>query len=131
LWTNGGVLLAETTVTAGSTPVPSTGHGQWLFSFISPVLLTPGTYVVGDYSNKADKVLTGPTITTLPGVTFQGGREVGGPGLEFPKNGPLPGIPRYIGPDLLVVPEPSTITLLGIGMVSLLGYGWRRRTIAV
>jgi hypothetical protein len=25
------------------------------------------------------------------------------------------------------VPEPSTLTLLGLGSLSLLGYGWRRR----
>jgi len=29
--------------------------------------------------------------------------------------------------DGVAVPEPSSLTLLGIGAISLLGYGWRRR----
>jgi hypothetical protein len=28
------------------------------------------------------------------------------------------------------VPEPSTLTLLSIGSLGLLGYGWRRRNLA-
>ncbi len=33
--------------------------------------------------------------------------------------------PGYI--DLVVVPEPSTFALLGVGAVALLGYAWRRQ----
>jgi hypothetical protein len=130
LWTGGGVLLATTMVTAGSTPIPSADHGQWLFSFLSPVLLAPGTYVIGEYTNVGDKVLAGPTITTIPGVTFQGARVQSGPSLEFPTSGPHPGLPRYFGPDLLTAPEPGTITLLAVGVAGLLVHSWRRRTAA-
>ncbi len=31
------------------------------------------------------------------------------------------------GPDVFGIPEPSTLTLCGLGVVGLLGYGWRRR----
>jgi hypothetical protein len=36
-----------------------------------------------------------------------------------------------VGPTTSAVPEPSTLTLLGIGSLGLLGYGWRRRKQAV
>src|SRR5262249_43660286 len=32
-----------------------------------------------------------------------------------------------LSPSTTAVPEPSTLTLLSLGSLSLLGYGWRRR----
>jgi hypothetical protein len=49
LWTgDGSSLLASTTITGASTPVPSTStDGRWLFNDISPLLIPSGTYVLG------------------------------------------------------------------------------------
>ena len=35
--------------------------------------------------------------------------------------------PIMPGPSAPTIPEPSTLALLGIGAVSILGYGWRRK----
>ena len=32
-------------------------------------------------------------------------------------------------PNFATMPEPSTLTLLGLGIASLAGYGWRRRNV--
>ena len=44
LWDNSGTLLAQTTVTNGSTPVASLSNaGDWLFESITPIILLSGT----------------------------------------------------------------------------------------
>jgi hypothetical protein len=64
---------------------------------------------------------TGLTLGGRPGETF---------GPVTPEH--LYGYALFtVGPAVSSVPEPSTLTLLSIGSLGLLGYGWRRRKQAV
>src|SRR4030095_11665745 len=68
LWTNGGTLLASTTVTGGS-PLLSAAStaGDWLFEDIAPILLMPGTYITGAFYSVSspDQVIGSATIVTV------------------------------------------------------------------
>src|SRR5437660_1734543 len=59
IWDNSGTLLAQTTVTNGSTLVASASNaGDWLFADIAPIVLLPGTYVTGAFfATSADSVM--------------------------------------------------------------------------
>ena len=48
LWTSGGELLSTAIVGTSSTPLPSSSSvGQWLFTSVTPFVLSPGDYVMG------------------------------------------------------------------------------------
>jgi hypothetical protein len=136
LWTgDGSSLLASTTITNASTRVKSTStEGRWLFNDIAPLTLLPGDYVLGAtyQGNDTDRSRSAfVNIATIPEVTYRGPRRAQASTLAFPSEDP--GVATgYFGPNLRaspaqVVPEPASLTLLGIGAVALFGYGWRRR----
>jgi hypothetical protein len=75
----------------------------------------------------------GPADSSNNGLTFSlplppiGGSSLPTPpiGIILPEgNGPQGGDSR---PDIASLPEPSTLTLLGLGLAGMAGYGWRRR----
>jgi hypothetical protein len=131
LWDNGGNLLASTTITNASTPVASaSGEGQWLFNAITPLTLQPGDYIIGAVYgfNQPDPARFSTTVTTIHQITYDN-PAVGFNGFAVPFVIPNFNLDSVFGPNFAVasaVPERSTLTLLSLGSLGLLGYGRRR-----
>jgi hypothetical protein len=129
IWDSGGNLLASTTVLSTD---PIVGHFQW--HGIADLILLPGTYTIGgEYLGNTDPFpVNAVGVVTVPGYTWLDDAQIIGSGLNYPT-----GSSSDYGPNgILVVdfsvvsgvavPEPSTILLLGAGLVSLLASGRRR-----
>jgi hypothetical protein len=101
--------------------------GNWK----SPTSLAPQPWTVVDFTSLLSGEVQGSIVLKIQSgsVTF-----------DASKYGPSLYLMRTVSPDgaaygmntwltienARVVPEPSTLTLLGIGVISLIGYGWRR-----
>jgi hypothetical protein len=127
LWTNTGVLLAQTTVTNASpiTVGSTSGLGAWKFQPLAPLTLGPGDYVIGGFypANSLDFFrFAGTNVSTDPLVAYVAIRDsVSTPGLVFP--GAVGGAGAYFGPDFqftpAAVPEPASLTLTALGIAAL------------
>ena len=131
IWDSLGNLLTSTTVGAGTS---GTLINQFRYANTAAANLTAGeTYTIGAvWLDGTDPMIFGNTtnFNTDPSITFLNSSFVNGGSLTDPII-PVGPDPAYFGPNFAfgaaAVPEPASMTLLGLGAFSLAGYGWRRR----
>lgn len=123
LWTAAGGLVASTLVGPGSSgAVPSfSGLGDWVFADISPVVLTPGDYVLGAlYTDTQTDILVWDAngiFSNDAAASWTELRFLGSSTFQMPTD-TGPEADRYFGPNLrLVVPAPGGLALLALSGV--------------
>jgi hypothetical protein len=130
IWNSSGTLLNSATVASGTTdPLIN----QFRYTAITPTLLAAGqTYFIGALYLDGNDPLIFPGaavgFATDPSITFIQSEYAVGGSLSFP-NLSVSTDPSYFGPNFLLtstVPEPSTLLLLGSGLLGLVGLRWRR-----
>ena len=132
LWTASGTLLASTYVTNAD---PLTGaYNDWRFNPITPITLIAGDdYVIGGqggaYYTGVIPITVNPLITYLADEYTYIGNSSNNP-LVFPSTSDGYNTTAQAGDfggSFQIIPKPATMTTLGIGILSLAGYCWRRR----
>ena len=116
LWTVGGVLLAQVTLSAGNS---NTLEGMFRYSALdSPLILVAGTtYVLGAYYPQVTGFLIDRLVNNVYMPTAADGFTLGTTQFRFGQNMPFPNVVAinkpYVGPTLRyeVIPEPSCLLI--------------------
>jgi hypothetical protein len=141
LWTSTGTLLASATVTGSASVVASASSlGDWLETSITPLTLTPGSYVLGAYfldidNSSEDRGVLFATASPIAGITYTDWMYGSSPTFGFPvaDAGGSASSAGLFGPMAFVsddnsTPEPGTFSL-GLFVVLFCGvaFRWNRR----
>ena len=107
IWTSTGVQLAEGTVPSGTAGMLADGFRYT--SLVSPILLVPGDYVIGAYTENPalDHMAFVAPIITAPEISYTGSREAVGDAFPAP-SGATRGI---FGPNFQFVSNPVAADL--------------------
>jgi hypothetical protein len=132
MWASDGTLLGSTNVTSADPVI-----NGFAFHSISPLVLTAGqNFLVGAESDNGDGTsqtfaYNDTALNVSPQITFIQDQFNFGSTLQFPNSSEFGGSTNgFFGGNFQfapsTVPEPSTLTLLCIGLLSVGGVGWRR-----
>ena len=135
LWDDSGNLLATACVGPGC--LGSTFSNQY-WSTPVDVLLAPGTYVIGGWEDGVvgdvnDRFVDDFTDPVTPSnITYVSGIYEHSSSLTFPTD-PNNEISGIVGPnfeDPIPSPEPSSLLLLGAGLLALMGFAYHHKRLA-
>ena len=131
IWNSGGTLLTSGTVAAGTIdPLIN----QFRYISIAPLLLAPGTYTIGATwgTTASDDYIANTTgFQTIAAIQFLSAEYVQAASLTMPTTNASFFSNGMFGPNFVVVPEPSTMLLLGAGFLGLAVYSKRRLNCAI